>query len=46
MALDSCNYLLEIESENLEAQQFLKKIMEHNPPKVGLINRLIKEANK
>lgn len=46
MALDSCNYLLEIEPENAEAQQLLEKIMKHNPPIVGFIKRLIKEANK
>lgn len=46
IALDSCNYLLEIDPENVEAQQLLKKIKKHDPPKIEFIKGLIKEANK
>ena len=43
-ALDFCNYLLEIDPNNTEAQRLLKEIKKHNPPKYEFIKRLIKES--
>ncbi len=42
-ALDFCNYLLEIDPNNTEAQRLLKEIKKHNPPKYEFIKGLIKE---
>ncbi|MFX1389157.1 MAG: MBL fold metallo-hydrolase [Promethearchaeota archaeon] len=41
-ALDFCNYLIEIDPDNKKAQLLLKKIKEHNPPKMEYIKGLIK----
>jgi len=43
-ALDFCNYLLEIDPNNTEAQRLLKEIKKHNPPKYEFIKGLIKES--
>jgi len=42
-ALDFCNYLLELDPNNLSGSQLLKKVKEHDPPKIEYIKRLIKE---
>ncbi|MDH5770943.1 MAG: MBL fold metallo-hydrolase [Candidatus Bathyarchaeota archaeon] len=42
-ALDFCNYLLEIDPNNTEAQRLLKEIKKHNPPIYEFIKGLIKE---
>ncbi|MFX1308586.1 MAG: MBL fold metallo-hydrolase [Promethearchaeota archaeon] len=42
-ALDFCQYLLEIDPDNSSAQQLLKKIKKHNPPKMEYIKGLIQE---
>ncbi|MFW9822777.1 MAG: MBL fold metallo-hydrolase, partial [Candidatus Thorarchaeota archaeon] len=44
MALDSCNYLLKIDPNNIEVQQILKNIKKYNPPDIGYINGLIKQV--
>jgi len=43
--LDFCNYLLEIEPDNVDAQQLLDKIKEYNPPKIEWIKNLIHQNN-
>jgi tetratricopeptide (TPR) repeat protein len=43
MALDFCNYLLEIDSENEKAHHLLVNIEKYNPIKMDFIKRLIKE---
>lgn len=45
-ALDFCNYLLELDPENSSANQLLKKVKEHDPPKIEFVKRLIKENFK
>ncbi|MHA2180269.1 MAG: MBL fold metallo-hydrolase, partial [Promethearchaeota archaeon] len=44
MALDSCNYLLEIDPDNTNIQLILKKIKKHNPPETGFIKRLMTQV--
>ncbi|MFX1468764.1 MAG: MBL fold metallo-hydrolase [Promethearchaeota archaeon] len=44
VALDFCNYLLEIVPNNIEGQNLLKKIRKHNPPKIDFIKSYIKET--
>ncbi|MFX1279355.1 MAG: MBL fold metallo-hydrolase [Promethearchaeota archaeon] len=44
--VDFCNYLLEIESQNVEAKKLLEKMKEHNPPKIAFIRRLIEQNYK
>lgn len=39
--LDFCNYLLEIDPDNKDAQQLLAKAQEHDPPKFDWIKNLI-----
>lgn len=43
--LDFCTYLLEIEPNNIDAQQLLEKIKEFNPPKIDWIKNLIQQNN-
>lgn len=43
--LDFCTYLLEIEPNNISAQQLLDKIKEYNPPKIDWIKNLIHQNN-
>ncbi|MHA1913694.1 MAG: MBL fold metallo-hydrolase [Promethearchaeota archaeon] len=43
MALDLCNYLLEIESGNEKGLRLLENIEKHEPGKIDFIKRLIKE---
>lgn len=42
-ALESCQYLLEIDPDNSIGQQLLKKIKKYNPPKTEFLKDLIKE---
>ncbi len=42
-ALDFCNYLLEINPNNSEAKELLKKIKKHNPPKFEFVKNYIKK---
>ncbi len=42
-ALDFCNYLLEVDPDNVKAQLLYEKIKEHNPSKVEYIKGLIKQ---
>ncbi|MHA1986687.1 MAG: MBL fold metallo-hydrolase [Promethearchaeota archaeon] len=44
MVLDSCNYLLEIEPDNIEAKQMVKKMKSHKPPETGFLKRLISQV--
>ncbi|MHA1931578.1 MAG: hypothetical protein ACW96X_03505, partial [Promethearchaeota archaeon] len=44
MALDSCNYLLEIDPDNTNIQLIFKKIKKHNPPEIGFIKRLMTQV--
>ncbi|MFW9999774.1 MAG: MBL fold metallo-hydrolase [Candidatus Hodarchaeota archaeon] len=44
MALDFCNYLLEIEPNNDKAQELLRETMKHNPAKFTWIKDLINRA--
>ncbi|MFX1462774.1 MAG: MBL fold metallo-hydrolase [Promethearchaeota archaeon] len=44
IALDFCNYLLEIVPNNIEGKKLLKKIKKHNPPKIEFIKRYINET--
>lgn len=43
--LDFCTYLLEIEPDNIDAQQLLEKIKEYNLPKIDWIKNLISQNN-
>jgi len=43
IALDFCNYLLEISPNNVDALQLLEKIKKHKPNKIDFIKPLIKE---
>lgn len=45
-ALDFCNYLLEIDPNNPDAQRLLKKIKKHNPSQYEFIQELIKETER
>lgn len=45
MALDCCNYLLEIYPDNTDALQLLRKIKKHKPPAIGFIKGLITQVN-
>ena len=42
-ALDFCNYLLEIEPDNVKAKELLEEASKHNPPKIDWIKNLIKQ---
>jgi glyoxylase-like metal-dependent hydrolase (beta-lactamase superfamily II) len=42
-ALDFCNYLLEVDPDNVEAQLLFEKIKDHNPSKIKYIKGLIKQ---
>jgi len=44
MVLDFCNYLLEIEPDNNNAQKLLKEAKKHNPAKFEWIKNLIDRA--
>lgn len=44
MALDFCNYLLEVDPENKKAQKLLKETKKHNPEKIEWIKDLINRA--
>ena len=43
LALDFCQYLLEIDPHHINAQQILKKIKKHNPTRMEYIKELVKE---
>ena len=43
-ALDFCNYLLEIEPDNVKAKNLLEEASKHNPPKIDWIKNLINET--
>ncbi len=45
-ALDSCNYLLELDPNNTKAKKLLKKIKKHNPPKLEFVKNYINEYFK
>ncbi|UCC19195.1 MAG: MBL fold metallo-hydrolase [Promethearchaeota archaeon] len=45
MTVDFCNYLLEIEPENIEAQKLLKEAEKHNPEKFEWIKSFIKRVS-
>ena len=42
-ALDFCNYLIEINPENLKAKELLKKIKKHDPPKFEFVKNYIEK---
>ena len=42
-ALDFCNYLIEINPDNLKAKELLKKIKKHNPPKFEFVKNYIEQ---
>ncbi|MFX0032125.1 MAG: MBL fold metallo-hydrolase [Candidatus Hodarchaeota archaeon] len=44
-ALDLCNYVLEIEPRNDDANRLLQKIKEHNPPIINYIKPLLKKIS-
>ncbi|MFX0002592.1 MAG: MBL fold metallo-hydrolase [Candidatus Hermodarchaeota archaeon] len=44
--VDFCNYILEIYPDNSEAQKFLSKAKEHNPPKLDWIKNFINQFRK
>ncbi len=45
-ALDFCNYLLEIDPNNADANHLLQKIKEHNPSKIEYIKQLLKKYSE
>ncbi|MFX0038055.1 MAG: MBL fold metallo-hydrolase [Promethearchaeota archaeon] len=44
--VDFCNYALEIDPDNSEAQEFLSKAKKHNPPKLEWIKNFINQYRK
>jgi glyoxylase-like metal-dependent hydrolase (beta-lactamase superfamily II) len=44
--VDFCNYALEIDPDNSEAQEFLSKAKEHNPPKLEWIKNFVNQYRK
>jgi hypothetical protein len=44
--VDFCNYLLEIDPQNSEANKLLEKMEKRNPPKIEFVKRLIEQNYK
>jgi len=44
-ALDFCNYVLEIDPRNDDANRLLQKIKKHNPPKIDYVKPLLKKIS-
>ena len=44
--VDFCNYLLEVDPKNPDANQLLEKTKKHNPPKIEFVKKLIEENYK
>ena len=46
MVVDFCNYLLEIDPDNVKAQELLEQAKKHNPAKFEWIKSIIERASK
>jgi len=45
-ALDFCNYLLEIDPNNADANRLLRKIKKHNPSKIEFVKPILEKYSK